>query len=216
MDKATGFKYPSQIIVDALRLIGFTVSKVVWFVRYEGRENIPPNNSAPFLIVSNHQTYVDPVWICLPMRRRIRYMAFGPAFEWRLVGPLIAYLGAFPVSLDPKAAVKVMKEAIKSLRDGAVLTIFPEAAREFSDGQMLDFKTGAVRIALQAKVPILPVTITGGNHIWPQKQKYPHLFRRVTIKYHPIMEINEDAGIDLRQNLNRLTDRLKNVIAGKP
>ncbi len=215
MKKPPARKYPNPFIVDALRLIGYTISKIFWFVRYEGRENIPADDSPPFLIVANHQTYVDPVWICLPMRRRIRYMAFAPAFEWRLVGRLIRYLGAFPVSPDSKAAVAAMKEAIKTLRDGAVLTIFPEAAREFGDGEMLEFKTGAVRIAIQAEVPILPVTITGGNRIWPQKQKYPRLFRRVTIRYHPIQQIVTDDSLDLHENLEYWTERLKRVIAWK-
>lgn len=211
MNKKGVFKYPSQFIVDILRFIGYTVSKAVWFVRYDGQENIPPNDSAPFLIVSNHQTYVDPVWVCLPMRRRIRYMAFAPAFDWPIIGPLITYLGAFPVSHGAKATVGAMKEAIRSLRDGAVLTIFPEGARQLSDGEMLEFKTGAVRIAMQAKVPILPVTISGGNRIWPQKQKYPRLFRRVTIKYHPLMEITDSP--DPRENLEQWTQRLQSLIA---
>lgn len=192
-----------------LRLIGYSISKIFWFIRYEGRENIPPNNSPPFLIVGNHQTYIDPVWICLPMRRRLRYMAFAPAFEWRFIGPLIRYLGAFPVSLDEKASIGAIKESVRTLRDGAVLTIFPEGAREFADGELLEFKTGAVRIAMQAKVPVLPVTVSGGNRIWPQKQKYPKLFRRVTVTYHPLIELSRD------EDLETLTSRLKEKIGGK-
>ncbi len=192
-----------------LRLIGYSISKIFWFIRYEGRENIPPNNSPPFLIVANHQTYIDPVWICLPMRRRLRYMAFAPAFEWRFIGPLIRYLGAFPVSLDEKASIGAIKESVRTLRDGAVLTIFPEGAREFADGKLLEFKTGAVRIAMQAKVPVLPVTVSGGNRIWPQRQKYPKLFRRVTVTYHPLIELAKD------EDLETLTAKLKEKIGGK-
>ncbi len=216
MNKTARHKYPSQIVVDALRLIGYSISKVFWFVRYEGRENIPANDSPPFLIVANHQTYIDPVWICLPMRRRIRYMAFAPAFRWPVIGPLITYLGAFPVSPESKVAVTAMKEAIETLGDGAVLTIFPEGGREFSDGEMLEFKTGAVRIAMLANVPVLPVTISGGNRIWPQKQKYPHLFRRVTIRYHPLQNITANDDLDLRENLKEWTAKLKRMIANEP
>lgn len=149
------------------------------------------------------------------MRRRIRYMAFAPAFKWRIIGPLISYLGAFPVSHESKAAVAAMKEAIRSLRDGAVLTIFPEAARQFKDGELLEFKTGAVRIAIQTGVPVLPVTISGGNRIWPQQQKYPRLFRQVTVTYHPIVEITPDESLDLRENLELWTGILKQIIETK-
>lgn len=207
-------KYPAQIVVDALRLIGYAISKVFWFVRYEGRENIPPNSFGGFIIAANHQTYVDPVWICLPMRRRLRYMAVDKAFEWRFVGPLITYLGAFPVSLE-SGSVKAMKIGIRALRDGAALTVFPEGAREFADGRMLPFKTGAVHIAMHVGVPILPVTISGGNRIWPQKQKYPHIFRRVTITYHPLLYVPEDKNLDPRENLDRWTAKLVEIIASE-
>ncbi len=199
--------------MDGLRLIGYVLSKTFWSIRYHGRENIPANSSGAFLIAANHQTYADPVWIVLPMRRRLRFMAFEGAFEWRLVGPLITYLGSFPVSLEGAGAIKAMKEALRSLRDGAVLTVFPEGGREFADGKMFDFKTGAVRIALQAGVPILPVTIVGGNRIWPQKQKYPRLFRRVEIIYHPLLHVAEDETLDPRENLENWTAKLRGVIA---
>ena len=147
------------------------------------------------------------------MWRRVRYLAIEKAFGWRVVGPLIRYLGAFPVSSEAGGTIGAMKKAFRSLRDGAALTVFPEGTREFADGEMLPFKTGAVRIALQAGVPILPVTINGGNLIWPQKQKYPRLFRRVIITYHPMLYVAEVAGIVSRENLDYWTDKLRQIIA---
>lgn len=208
-------KYPSQHVMDMLRLIGYSISKAVWFIRYQGREHIPPNDSPPFLIVANHQTYVDPVWICLPLRRRVRYMAVGNAFEWRFIGKLIRYLGAFPVTMTRSGTVRAMKESLRSLRDGAVLVVFPEGAREFADGKFLEFKTGAVKIAAQVGVPILPVTISGANRIWPQKQKYPQLFRRVTVRYHPLIEIGSGSKDMSDDDIEALTERLKRIIGGQ-
>lgn len=201
-------------MVDLLRLTGYIISKIFWFVRYKGLENIPPRSFGGFIIAADHQTYIDPVWVCVPMRRRLRYMAFDRAFEWRFIGPLIRYLGAFPVSLE-FGSVKAMKTGIRALRDGAALALFPEGAREFADGAMLPFKTGAVHIAMHVGVPILPVTISGGNRIWPQKQKYPHLFRRVTITYHPLLYVAEDKNLDLRENLDMWTARLVEIIASE-
>ena len=138
-------------------------------------------------------------------------MAFDKAFEWRFIGPLIRYLGAFPVSLE-FGSVKAMKTGIRALRDGAALALFPEGAREFANGEMFPFKTGAVHIAMHVGKPILPVTISGGNRIWPQKQKYPNLFRRVTITYHPLLYVAEDKRVDLRQNLEMWTAKLAKII----
>lgn len=212
MSRPESYKYPSQFVVDILRLIGYAVSKVFWFVTYRGLENIPDRSDGGLLIAANHQTYVDPVWVCLPMRRRIRYMAFDKAFEWRFIGPLIKYLGAFPVSTEHVGSIKAMKEALRAIRDGAALMVFPEAAREFADGEMLPFKAGVVRIAMQTGVPVLPVTITGGNHIWPQKQKYPRIFRRVIITYHPILHLASDEKLGLDENLDLLTEKLRATI----
>ena len=202
-------------MIDALRLIGYVISKIFWFIRYHGRENIPRKSSGSFLIAANHQTYADPVWIVLPMRRHLRFMAYDKAFEWRIVGPLIRYLGAFPVSMEVGGTLKAMKESLRALRDGAVLTVFPEGAREFADGEMFGFKTGAVRIALQAGVPILPVTISGGNRIWPQKQRYPRLFRRVEVTYHPLLHVAEDERLEIHENLDLWTAKLKEIISSR-
>ena len=200
-------KYPSPLVTDLLRLIAYAISKALWSIRFTGRENIPSKGSGGFVIVSNHQTYIDPVWITLPMRRRrIRFLAFNRAFEWRVLGRLIRYLGAFPVSPDAGGVVKVTRESVRALRGGSAIVVFPEGGRSFADGAMSDFKAGAVRIAVLAAVPILPVTISGGNEIWPQGQRYPKLFRPVSITYHPplYLEAREDTGTQ--------TNRLRRII----
>ncbi len=201
--------------MDLLRLIGYAISKAAWFIKYEGRKNLPPNSSPPFLIVSNHQTYVDPVWICLPLRRRVRYMAFGDAFGWPVIGRLIRYLGAFPVAMNRAGILAAMKESIRTLRDGAVLVVFPEGAREFADGKLLEFKSGAIKIAAQAGVPILPVTIQGGNRIWPRQQKYPSIFRRVTITYHPIVDFVRDGANLSDSEIELWTQKIRLMIEAK-
>lgn len=210
VSQATYEKTASIYVVDLLRLIGYTISKVFWFIRFTGRENIPPASTRGFLIAANHQTYIDPVWICIPMRRRFRFMAYDKAFDWKYIGPFIRYLGAFPVSLDGNRAVTAMKESIRALRNGSVLTVFPEGGREHADGKFFPFKTGAVRIAVRTGVPILPVTIRGGNRVWPYGQKYPSLFRRVEIVYHPLISVDEIE--DNKVALDELTEKLRVVI----
>jgi 1-acyl-sn-glycerol-3-phosphate acyltransferase len=198
--------------MDLMRLVGYVISKSVWFIRYSGLENIPPKSIGGFVIASNHPTYIDPVWVCMPMRRKMRFMAFDKAFQWRFIGPLISYLGAFPVPLEVGGTLKAIKESLRSLRDGSVLAVFPEGAREFADGKFHPFKTGAVRIAHQAGVPILPVTIRGANRIWPQGQRYPSLFRRVEVIYHPVYYLAEPEPGN-REYLEQWTDELRAIIA---
>jgi 1-acyl-sn-glycerol-3-phosphate acyltransferase len=184
-----GPHYPSPIVVAVLRLFAFAISKLLWFIRFEGKENIPGKRSGGVVVVSNHPTYFDPAWISLPIRKRLRYMAWHQAFEWHFLGPLIRYLGAFPVKHDSKITKSSVVESLRTLRDGAALIIFPEGEREFADGRLLGFKSGAAHIALTAGVPVLPVTVRGGSRVWPQGQKYPRFFRRVVVTYHPLMNI---------------------------
>ena len=214
MKERNSDKYPPRSVIEVLRLIAHILNKTFWFIRYCGLENIPDKSVGGFMIVSNHQTYIDPVWICPPIKyRRFRFMAWDEAFGWSFIGSLIAYLGAFPVSVDVGEALDAMREALRTLRDGAALVVFPEGEREFADGKTLPFKTGAVRIAFHAGVPILPVTVRGGNRIWPRGQKYPRLFRRIEIIYHPLFEVIGNTALELHENLERNTEELKKIIS---
>jgi 1-acyl-sn-glycerol-3-phosphate acyltransferase len=163
------------------------VSKLLWSIRYLGTENIPPKDAFPYIIASNHQAYFDPAWIGGPITQKMSFMAWGEAFEWRVIGPLIAYLGAFPVFLGGAKALASIKTALRVLKDGAVLVIFPEGERSFGDGKMQEFKAGVAGIAIRAQVPILPVTIKGGNRVWAQGQKWPRFCTPVEITYHPLI-----------------------------
>jgi 1-acyl-sn-glycerol-3-phosphate acyltransferase len=200
------FSYPSPFVMNLLRVIGWTISKSMWFIRYRGRQNIPPADSGGYLIAANHQTYIDPVWVSIPIRQKLRYMAWDAAFEWKYVGRLISRLGAFPVSPEVSDNLKAVKVALRALREGAALLVFPEGGREFADGAMLPFMAGTARIASQAMVPILPVTISGGNRIWPRMQRYPNVFRRVVVTFHPLLHVADDGDID------SINDELRKII----
>lgn len=201
-------KFPSPIIVGLLKMIAYLISKPLWLVRFRGIENIPDASNGGLLIAGNHQTYIDPVWISIAVKRRLRYMAFKQGFDWKFIGPLITYLGAFPVATDGARARRSMRNALDALSEGSALIVFPEGAREFADGELLPFKTGAVRLAIKTGAPILPVTIRGANHIWPQKQKYPSIFRRAEIIFHPIMQIGSGDA-------DNWTEKLKEIIASE-
>lgn len=138
-------------------------------------------------------------------------MAWDRAFEWTFVGWFIRSLGAFPVSLEKGGSLSAMKDALATFKAGGALVIFPEGAREFADGKLLEFKHGAARIAIQAGVPILPVTIRGGNRVWPQKQRYPRFFRRVEVIYHPAID-PQGYSENVANDVERLTEAVRKAI----
>jgi 1-acyl-sn-glycerol-3-phosphate acyltransferase len=186
------------------RLVGF----VFWRLKLKGLENIPKTGG--LIIAPNHQSYLDPFAITIHLRRPVRFLAWDVALDWPLVGKLMRILGAWPLQLegsDPAA----IRRSHQWLREGGAVMIFPEGGRGQPDGSMITFKAGAVRIALEAKVPILPVTIRGANRIWP-RGKYLPGFGKVEIIYHPLFHPEQKPDEDARACARRESEQLAAII----
>jgi 1-acyl-sn-glycerol-3-phosphate acyltransferase len=204
--------YPPPIVIKLVRGLSRVLSRLIWRIEFHGTENIPPNSSDGLVIAANHQTYLDAFWVIAPVNRRFRFMAWDKAFNVFGIGSLIRYLGAFPVNIE-HGDKEAYQKSVEVLRDGATLVIFPEGSRAFTDGELLDFKTGAVRMAIEAGVPILPVTIRGANQVWSREMKYPRPFEKVAITYHSLMKVSPPAaGSDSREHARALTEKLKEII----
>lgn len=204
--------YPPALVIGLARFITIAFSKAVWRIKYHQTENIPQDLKGGLLVVANHQTYLDPFWICVPIKRKLRFMAWDQAFDWFFIGWLIRYLGAFPINTRTGRSKSILRESLKSLREGATLLIFPEGERAFSDGKLLKFKTGALRIALEAGVPILPVTVRGANKVWARDMKFPRP-GKVEIIYHPLIEPEPCPETeDFRECLEKQARKIAGII----
>jgi len=119
-------------------------------------------------------------------------------------------LGAWPLQIegsDPSA----IRRSLNWLRDQGVVVIFPEGGRGLPDGSMIRMKGGAVRMALEAGVPILPVTIRGANRVWPEGRRLPRP-GKVEIIYHPLIYVQQRAGEETRACARRETESLAAII----
>ncbi|APT91516.1 hypothetical protein CSPHI_11705 [Corynebacterium sphenisci DSM 44792] len=131
----------------------------------DGAEHYPVDSGA--MIVGNHTGYFDFVHFGVPAflngGRLVRFMAKKELFEHRIAGPMMRWL--HHIEVDRFAGAAALDEAIRRLRAGALVGIFPEAtiSRSF---EIKSFKTGAARIARDAEVPLIPVTIFGGQRLW--------------------------------------------------
>lgn len=198
-----------QWAINIIRVPLYVLCRLFWRISYKGLENIPQTGGV--LIASNHQTYLDPLWKSLPIKRQIRYLAWSESFDWPIVGKMITALGAWPVELE-KADKKLFRRTIQWLKDGGAMVIYPEGGRCLEDGKMLRFKAGGARMALEANIPVLPITIRGGNRVWPRGWSFPRFFRKVEIIYHPLQYLTIQEGEDARQAARRETDRLAETI----
>jgi 1-acyl-sn-glycerol-3-phosphate acyltransferase len=138
-------------------------------------------------------------------------MAWDEATRWFIVGDFIKSLGAFPVNIE-RGGKDALKMSLGWLRSGGSLVVFPEGSRGLSNGKINEFKAGAIRIALQTGVPVLPVTIRGGNNIWSRDMSLPKL-GKVEIVYHPLWQLPPvPPGEDIRTHADNLTVKLAEII----
>ena len=198
-----------QWALDIIRPVVGVFSRVLWKIEFRGVENVPERGGV--IVAANHQTYIDPFWLSLPIKRPTRYLAWSAAFRWPVVGRGLKLLGAWPLALegsDPAA----IRTSLQWLRNGGVVVIFPEGARSTDTGALDRFKAGAVRLAMEAQVPILPVTIRGGNRVWPRGWRFPRL-GKVVITYHPLYHPEPCSNEETRACARRESERLAQVIA---
>ena len=184
-----------------------SVSSIFWRLEHKGVENIPADTG--LIVAANHQSYGDPFWLAIPIKRPVRFLAWSEAFSWPIVGTGITLLGAWPLNVEGNPAA--IRRSLTWLRGGGVVVIFPEGGRGLPNGSMVRMKGGAVRMALEAGVPILPVTIRGGNRVWPANRLLPRP-GKVKIIYHPVLHVEQLAGEEARACARRETDKLASII----
>jgi 1-acyl-sn-glycerol-3-phosphate acyltransferase len=196
-----------QWTINVMRPVVSVGSRLFWRLELKGLENIPQDTG--LIVAANHQSYGDPFWLAIPIKRPVRFLAWSEAFSWPIVGRAITLLGAWPLQIEGSPAA--IRRSLTWLRDGGVVVIFPEGRRGLPDGSIIRMKGGAVRLALEAGVPILPVTIRGGNRVWPASRLFPRP-GKVEIIYHPIFHAEQRPGEETRACARRETDRLAQII----
>lgn len=148
------------------RLIVRFVAFFMFRLKIKGRENIPKEGGAIFAV--NHRSYWDVIMAGLACPRHLRFMAKSELFRNKFFGGLIRLLGAFPVHRG-KGDIGAIKSALTILKNGEVMLMFPEGRRiKNNDEKILDAKAGVAMIATRAKVPVIPVYITG-KYRWMHK-----------------------------------------------
>ena len=141
-----------------VRIVVFTYCKIVYRVKIIGKENIPQEGALIFC--GNHRTYLDPPLIIVTAGRHIRFMAKQELKK----NPLFYILGVIFEGIFVKRDSKdisAMKEAIKTLKNGECIGLFPEGTRnglEKNDGQI---KNGASYMSLKTGAKVIPIGIVG-------------------------------------------------------
>src|ERR671929_277701 len=147
--------------VIRLALAVFRVLRFRFDVR--GAEHVPATGGA--VICSNHVSYLDFTFLglaALPQHRLVRFMAKASVFQHRFSGPFMRAMHHIPV--DRAAGAAAFDLAVRALKDGEVVGVFPEATIS-SSFTVKDLKAGAARMAVDAGVPIIPAAVWGGQRV---------------------------------------------------
>jgi 1-acyl-sn-glycerol-3-phosphate acyltransferase len=154
-----------MLFYETLRFFVGPMIKMRLHLKMEGQKNIPENG--PAFIVCNHRASLDPAILAYTVRNR--YINFGAAsWSWTVPGyaQLHEWTGAFPITLTGgKDASAELNRGLELLKDGEVVGIFPEGGETIMDPGKVDrikkFKTGFARMALEARVPVIPCAVIG-------------------------------------------------------
>jgi 1-acyl-sn-glycerol-3-phosphate acyltransferase len=146
----------------------------------KGTEHIPVTGGA--VLACTHISYLDFIFCGLgglPAKRKTRFMAKQQIFANPIAGPLMRGMHHIPV--DRSAGQASYQEAVAALRAGEVVGVFPEAtiSQSFT---VKAIKTGAVRMAAEAGVPVIPMTVWGSQRLWTKGQP-----RNLTQRHVPIL-----------------------------
>lgn len=177
-------------------------------VKVKGREHFDRKQS--YVFVANHQGAFDIFLI---------YGFLGVPIKWVMKAGIakIPFVGAacraagfiFVDNSTPKAAARSVRDAEKSLKNGASVVVFPEGSRTY-DGKMIRFKRGAYQMAVDQHLPIVPITINGPFFVLPIGSLNIHRHRMEMIIHPPVSA----EGIDVtHKGLQEMANRTQSVIA---
>ncbi|MDT0446307.1 lysophospholipid acyltransferase family protein [Streptomyces johnsoniae] len=175
-----------------------------------GSEHVPRRGGA--VLVSNHIGYLDFIFAgfaARPAKRLVRFMAKESVFRHRVSGPLMRAMKHIPV--DRAQGEHAFDHALKSLRSGEIVGVFPEATISPSF-TLKKFKSGAARMAQQAGVPLLPVALWGTQRLWTKgrKRDFSRSHLPITIRIGAPMEA--DPAESAASVTERLRERVQELL----
>jgi 1-acyl-sn-glycerol-3-phosphate acyltransferase len=169
-----------------------------------GQKHVPRHGGV--LLVSNHQSYLDPVLVAVRLERPLNYIAKSELFENRHIARLLRWLNSFPVR-QGAGDVGAIRETIARLEAGRALIIFPEGSRT-NNGELLPIERGVSLILRRVRVPVIPVVIDGSYQAWPMNQS---IFqpRKIQLTYGPAMEL---SGLNDKEIVQMIEKTLRGML----
>ncbi|MFD7158856.1 lysophospholipid acyltransferase family protein [Kribbella sp. NPDC059898] len=176
-----------------------------------GAENVPDTGAA--IIASNHLSYSDWIFMPLVLRRRVTFVAksdyfTGAGIKGRFQRGFFKGTGQVPIDRSGGSASEgAMRAGMKVLERGELFGIYPEGTRSH-DGRLYKGRTGVARLALEAKVPVIPCGVIGTDVVAPPG-KIVASFASPTVKFGEPLDFSRYEGMESdRLILRAVTDEI--------
>ena len=173
---------------------------------FQGVDHIPRKGGA--ILSINHVGYLDFALTgtaALPTGRYVRFMAKKEVFDNKLAGPLMR--GMHHICVDRNSGSASFVAALRDLRAGEIVGIFPEGTISVSF-EIKELKSGAVRLAMAAGVPVIPTIVWGSQRIWTKKVKRNLRREKIPI----IVEFGEPLYFDKQSDVEASESLLRETM----
>jgi 1-acyl-sn-glycerol-3-phosphate acyltransferase len=197
----------------------WVVKAILWpFLRLlfrpwaEGTDNVPRDGAA--ILASNHLSFSDHFFAPLPLPRKVVFLAKSEYFTGRGLKGLVSRaffrgVGQIPVDrAGGQASERALRTGLRVLAQGELLGIYPEGTRT-PDGRLYRGKTGVARLALEARVPVIPTAMVGTFEFQPPGKIAPRLSIRPGVRFGKPLDFSRYYGLEEdRLVLRAITDEI--------
>jgi 1-acyl-sn-glycerol-3-phosphate acyltransferase len=188
-------------LYHAVAIVSWPVLRGLYRLEASGLERLPPEGG--FVLAANHTSSLDPWPLGIPLwpKRQLHFMGKVELFN-PVLGPLLRAGGAFPVRRG-EGDIEAIETAVRICKEGGIVAMFPEGTRQVK-GLRKKFehrpRTGSARIALAARVPLVPAAIKGTDRL----SRLPKL----KVAYGDPVPVDDLENMSPREAQQEATDRL--------
>ncbi len=203
------------MLAEKLKSLWYEVSRIgcIIFCRcflrldVKGMKNVPKDGA--LLLVSNHQSYLDPIFCGLFLRRHLFYLGRDSLFRKKHFRLLFNSLNAVSVRRD-EADITAIREILERLKQSCGIVLYAEGTRT-RDGRIGEFKPGAALLCKRGGAVIIPVLIEGAFECWPRFKKVFSFGSEVVVRYGKAITSEEAKVMSSRQLAVYLNERLRQM-----
>ena len=162
------------------KIIFLIIFKLFFRLNVTSQQNMSQNG--PFFIVVNHSSLLDPIILEIPVKPKVIFIAAAYLFKINWLGYLLGIANTIPIHRkNNKNSIKSTKKALKILKQGGVLGIFPEGGVDRQKDN-LPIKAGAAFLATSVGVPIVPIRIKGADKALPRGAKFIRSLNKIEVE----------------------------------